>query len=167
MIKVLSTILACAFLTGCAATPKSRADDRAFEESLKQSEVGLVLDLWHLAASSANFESYFDRLTEDSIFLGTDSTERWTKEEFMNYAREPFQSGKGWTYTPRDRFVELADDHQTAWVDELLDNEKYGVLRGTAVLQRIDKDWKIAHYSLTFLVPNEIATQVVELIKEK
>ncbi len=124
-----------------------------------------TLNNWHLAASTGDFDAYFDAMTDDSVFLGTDATERWTKDQFMGYAREPFSDGNGWTYQPQERFIAFDDDHSTAWVDELLTNEKYGTLRGTSVLRRVDGEWKIAHYSLTFLVPNERAGEVVEVIK--
>ena len=82
----------------------------------------------------------------------------------MGYAREPFSDGSGWTYLPTERFVAFDDDRRTAWVDELLTNEKYGTIRGTAVLILEGDAWKIAHYSLTFLIPNEKAGEVVESI---
>ena len=46
------------------------------------------------------------------------------------------------------------------WFDEILFNEKLGYCRGTGVVKLIDNEWKIAHYSLTMLVPNEIAAEV-------
>jgi hypothetical protein len=46
------------------------------------------------------------------------------------------------------------------WFDEILFNEKLGHCRGTGIVKLIDNEWKIAHYSLTMLVPNEIATEV-------
>lgn len=140
-----------------------------FEQQPDLFQVGVVLDQWHLAASHGLFEMYFGLMTQDAIFLGTDETERWDVDQFQGYAREPFSDGNGWTYTPRPdgRFVRLSSDQRTAWVDELLDNEKYGLLRGTSVLVKFGDDWKIAHYSLTFLVPNDKAKAVVELIADQ
>jgi len=150
-------------MSGCVSTPQR--DDERFARSLERSKIGLVLDQWHSAASNGNFARYFDAISDDGVFLGTDASERWAKSQFMAYAKEPFADGEGWTYHPRDRFVSLSDDGTTAWADELLDNDHYGTLRGTAVLVLVDHKWKIAHYSLTFLVPNELAPKVVELIK--
>jgi hypothetical protein len=100
------------------------------------------------------------------IFMGTDATERWTREEFMGYAREPFSDGNGWTYTQVESHIAFDEDRNTAWGDEILSNERYGILRGTSVLRKVDDRWKIAHYSLTFLVPNDKAGAVVELIEQ-
>jgi hypothetical protein len=151
------------FLSGCASTEYRNSQ---IESDRIEFSVGLSLDQWHFAASQGLFDMYFGLMTPDAIFMGTDESERWNIDQFKGYAREPFADGDGWTYTPRKdgRFVVLSDDKQTAWVDELLDNEKYGVLRGTSVLAKVGDDWKIAHYSLTFLVPNDKAKGVVELI---
>jgi len=51
--------------------------------------------------------------------------------------------------------------------DEKLRNERYGEVRGTGVLRRTDAGWKIAHYSMTFLVPNERTPAVVLAISGK
>lgn len=126
-------------------------------------EVGVTMDAFHKAASEADFDAYFGLMHDDGMFLGTDATERWTKRAFMDYAR-PFmvEQGKGWTYHPRDRHVSIRGD--VAWFDELIDNDKYGTLRGQGVLIREDGAWKVAQYSYTFLVPNDKAPAVVELI---
>lgn len=148
-------------LTGCASThPRTKQ----WNDSMDRVAVLMVTSSWHFYAQHGMFDQYFDLMTDDAVFMGTDASERWTKAEFMEYAREPFSDHDGWTYKPRDEHVEFSADRQTAWVDELLDNEKYGVLRGTGVLEMVDGEWKIAHYSLTFLVPNEKAAGVVELI---
>ena len=138
--------------------------DRAFDQSLRKMDIDMVMNTWHLAAANGSFGAYFNRMCDDAVFLGTDASERWTKAEFMEYAREPFSDGHGWTYHPRDRFVAFSDDGQTAWIDEVLNHEQYGVLRGTGVLVYDGQEWKIAQYSLTFLVPNEKAKSVVEVI---
>ena len=59
----------------------------------------------------------------------------------------------------------FSEDGTVAWIDERLDNEHYGELRGTGVLQMEGSDWKIVHYSMTFPIPNEIAGDVIEQIR--
>ena len=117
-----------------------------------------LLDGLHQDAHEGNFKSYFDRYTSDAIFLGTDKTERWTIEEFKAYAKPAFADGNGWTYSVVERNWEGAGD--THWFDEILFNEKLGHCRGTGVVQLIEGEWKIPHYALTMLVPNEIAADV-------
>ncbi|MGA1737348.1 MAG: nuclear transport factor 2 family protein [Pseudomonadales bacterium] len=40
-----------------------------------------------------------------------------------------------------------------------------GPCRGTGVLRKTAEGWRIAHYSLTLLVPNELAQGVVDRIQ--
>ena len=92
------------------------------------------------------------------MFLGTDKSERWTIEEFKVYAEPAFEDGHGWTYSVKERNWE--GEGNTRWFDEVLLNEKLGHCRGTGVVELIDGEWKIAHYALTMLVPNDIAAEV-------
>ena len=117
-----------------------------------------LLDGLHRDAHEGNFQTYFARYIPDAIFLGTDKTERWTIEEFKTYAKPAFADGHGWTYREIERNWEGGGD--VRWFDEILFNEKLGYCRGTGVVKLIDNEWKIAHYSLTMLVPNEIAAEV-------
>ena len=132
----------------------------------QHSDIESVLDDFHLAASEADYDRYFGHLTEESIFLGTDMTERWTKTEFQDYARPHFNQGRGWTYTPTDRHVYVAGDGQSAWFDEVLVNQKYGEVRGTGTLVLENDTWKIVQYHLTVPVPNDLLSELVEMIKK-
>ena len=127
-------------------------------EDHKNAEINALLDGLHQDAHEGNFQSYFDRYTSDAIFLGTDKTERWSVEEFKAYAEPAFADGNGWTYSVVERNWEGVGD--TRWFDEILFNEKLGHCRGTGVVQLIEGEWKILHYALTMLVPNEIASEV-------
>ena len=124
------------------------------------------LDQLHAMASSADFEAYFGLYADDSIFMGTDATERWTLDEFKAYARSGFDQGRGWTYTATSRNIFVSSDGRTAWFDELLDNENLGVTRGTGVLVKTGDEWKFAQYNLTILVPNQLAREFVSRIRE-
>ena len=117
-----------------------------------------LIDGLHQDAHKGNFQAYFERYTPDAVFLGTDKSERWTIEEFKVYAKPAFEDGHGWTYLVKERNWE--GEGNTLWFDEVLINEKLGHCRGTGVIILIDDEWKIAHYALTMLVPNEIAAEV-------
>ncbi len=153
-------------LVGCAANPYPTGIRGG-----KQDQIDVInhtLDSFHAAAARADFDGYFGLFTENGVFLGTDASERWTVEEFKAYCKPYFEQGKGWTYVPRERFVEMVNAQDCAWVDEVLDNEKYGLCRGTALMRRDPRtrDWKIARYSLAFLIPNEVAEQATGLDKK-
>ena len=65
-----------------AATPKPAP--------VTSAEVARVLDDWHDAAASADEARYFGHLSSDSVFLGTDATERWDVAAFRAYAHPHF-----------------------------------------------------------------------------
>ena len=123
-----------------------------------------LLDSFHQAASDADFDGYFSLLSENSVFLGTDGEERWTKEEFMAYVKPHFERGNGWTYVASDRHVTSTAAKDVYIFDEKLFNENYGYCRGTGVLVKTQKGLKIAQYNLSIPLPNAIADEVVEQV---
>jgi hypothetical protein len=131
-------------------------------------DVAKVLDQFHDAASRADEAAYFGLMAEDGVFLGTDASERWSKEQFRAYAKPYFSQGRGWTYLPRPnaRFITVSADGGVAWFDEVLDNAKYGECRGSGVLVSSEKGWKIKQYNLTVPIPNDLMDRVAGLIKE-
>ncbi len=130
-----------------------------------ESQVSMTLDAFHSAASEASEARYFALMTDDVVFLGTDGTERWQGQEFRDFVSEHFSKGRGWTYTSAERHIEVSGDGQSAWFDELLDNDKLGRCRGSGVLLLTDDGWKIAQYNLSIPVPNSLAVTVTELIQ--
>lgn len=139
---------------------------RTFSGAPDEMNVSSVLDQLHHFASKADGPRYFELFAPDAVFLGTDAGERWPIDQFKAYAMKRFETGTGWTYTlkPGTRHINVRGD--IAWFDELLDNAKYGVCRGSGVLRKIDGQWKIAQYNLTFTVPNDVAADVVKVIRE-
>ncbi|MGS2719369.1 nuclear transport factor 2 family protein [Paraglaciecola aestuariivivens] len=125
-----------------------------------------ALDRFHQAAANANAQQYFELMTENSVFIGTDGSERWTKSEFKAFAKPYFDAGKGWLYSPRNRHVFVAKNGQFAWFDEMLDNQSYGECRGTGVLELTKDGWKISQYHLTIPIPNALAKSFVQQIKQ-
>lgn len=130
-----------------------------------EDEIATTLDAFHEAASKANLDTYFSILDRDGVFIGTDPHERWTAEEFRRFVEPYFSAGRGWTYVPTSRFIEVDDTLDTAWFDEILENKSYGTTRGSGVLVRVNDRWRIAQYHLTIPIPNEITKDVVEMIR--
>lgn len=127
----------------------------------EEAAVSAVLDALHEAASKADWDTYFDLYADSSVFMGTDATERWTSAELRGYA----DGGSGWTYIMSERHVYLAEDGNTAWFDEILENENLGLTRGTGVLIKNKGTWRIAQYNLTIPVPNQLAREFVAAIR--
>ncbi len=127
-------------------------------------DVEALLDGFHAAAASADGATYFGSLTDDAVFIGTDATERWTRAEFEAFAAPYFERDSAWTYRPLARHVTMAPGGRLAWFDERLHNDKYGETRGSGVVVREGKRWRIAQYVLSFAVPNEVSGEVVGII---
>ncbi|MBL0947495.1 nuclear transport factor 2 family protein [Brevundimonas sp.] len=128
---------------------------------------GAVIDALHQAAREADGETYFTLFTPDARFIGTDATERWTVAEFEAYATPYFSRGQGWDYQviTRDLSILPIACRCVAVFDEVLENASYGTVRGSGVLRLTDEGWKIEQYVLSFAVPNEVARQVVAVIR--
>ena len=119
-----------------------------------KTQINKVLDDLHNYASKADGTNYFKLFDSEAIFFGTDATERWHINEFKDYALKRFETGTGWTYKPISRNIYINEN--TAWFDEELANEKYGVFRGTGVLIRQNDKWLISQYNLLLPIPNNL-----------
>jgi uncharacterized protein (TIGR02246 family) len=140
------------------------AGDSQPQDSTAQAAINHVVDDWHQAAAAADAERYFKYFTPDAVFMGTDATERWTRDEFYRYAKPYFDKGKAWSFKPVKRNVTIARDGKVAWFDEELDTPNLGPARGSGVLVRQDDQWKIAQYNLSVPIPNEIFKEIKEQI---
>jgi hypothetical protein len=155
-------------LAGACSAPRSAPGDPGGAAQLAAwNAIEAMLDDWHRAAAAADGERYFGHMTADSVFLGTDATERWTVAEFKAYARPYFGPGRGWTYRPRNRSVTFTPDARAAFFDELLDNQGLGEARGSGVVVLEDGAWKVAQYNLSIPIPNDLAAEVVRLIQAR
>ncbi len=132
---------------------------------IKQSITNL-LNEWHLNASKADFSSYMNKMADTAIFVGTDAKEHWTKEQFAKFSKPYFDKGKAWSFTPLQRNIFLNKTKNMAWFDELLDTWM-GICRGSGVLEKTPKGWKIQHYVLSVTIPNEDTQKVVSVKKER
>lgn len=128
----------------------------------QNNDVNQLVDLWHKAASEANFKQYFDVMADDAIFIGTDATEYWNKQEFENYAKPHFDKGKAWSFTTLERHIYFDSTGNTAWFDELLDTQMK-ICRGSGVLVKTGGQWKIKHYVLSMTIPNETSKSVITI----
>jgi len=161
----LTGLLLALALASCAQTGHHHETMKDIDRDAEERRIAAVLDDFHLAASEADEERYFGHLTEEAVFLGTDASERWTKQQFREYVHPYFSQGRGWTYESKQRWIGIDDGGSCAWFDERLHNAKYGATRGSGALVRHDGAWRIVLYDLTIPIPNDLAGEVVERIK--
>ncbi len=125
-------------------------------------KIDRTLNLWHHAAAIADFEAYFDLMTDDAVFIGTDPTENWQNNAFKTYSRPHFDKGKAWKFLKLERNIYVNDSKNFAWFDELLDTQM-GICRGSGILHKNQFGWKIKHYVLSITIPNANVKEVKTL----
>lgn len=130
-----------------------------------KAKIDSLLNSWHKAAANANFSEYFDLMTDDAVFIGTDATENWTKKEFMAYSKPYFEKGKAWGFNAIERHIYFSKNKQMAWFDELLSTQMK-ICRGSGVLIKTTKGWKIMHYVLSMTVPNSVSDEIIKIKSE-
>ncbi|MCC8359777.1 nuclear transport factor 2 family protein [Salinimicrobium sediminilitoris] len=128
----------------------------------EEPHVNHLLEEWHKAAAEANYEEYFSLMAAESVFIGTDATENWNKQEFMEWSKSYFDRGKAWSFSTLERNIYFADDAEISWFDELLDTQM-GICRGSGVVVKENGKWRIKHYVLSIAIPNENMAAVTSL----
>lgn len=134
-------------------------------ETLDKNAIETTLNSWHKAVAEFQFETYFDLMTDEAVFVGTDATEVWSKQQFMAFCKPYFDKKQTWDFKPISRNIYLQKSSQTAHFDEVLDTWM-GLCRGSGVLIKENNSWKIQHYVLSVLVPNEVVKEVIDVKKE-
>ena len=124
-----------------------------------------LLDSFHLAAERHNLKAYFGCFHRDGTFLGTDATENWNMEAFMEFSKPYFDSGKGWTYLPvKDsrKFNMLGNASALICTfDEILHSKSLDIpCRGSGTLLREgnSQPWFILSYHLSIPLPNDFVS---------
>jgi len=128
--------------------------------------INVMLNAWHNAASVADEDVFFDSMTSDGVYIGTDATERWLRDEMREWSKEYFDREKAWDFKVKSRNVDLSSNGQMGWFDELLDTWM-GECRGSGVVVKTNEGWKIKHYHLSIAVPNDKVNSYLELLENE
>jgi hypothetical protein len=158
-------ILSLAFLSGHSSYSITQYPFSAvviIQDSIKK-EVNQFIDAWHMAASKADANIFFDSMSDSSVYIGTDATERWTKMEFIAYAKPYFAQGEAWTFKPYDRDIHVSQNGEYVWFSELL-TTRMGICRGSGMISKTTEGWKIEQYHLSVTVPNDLITDFITLV---
>ncbi len=128
-------------------------------------QVNAFIDEWHDDAANARL-AYFDKMAKDGVYIGTDRTELWVRDDFKAWAKKYFERKSAWSFKATRRHVYASPDQSVIWFDELLDTPNMGPCMASGVLRKTAKGFEIVHYQLSMAVPNEVAGQVTRLIGE-
>jgi hypothetical protein len=131
----------------------------------EHADIHTFLDQWHCAATQARADAFFGSMSENSIYIGTDATERWTKTEFIKFAKPYFDLGRAWDFVPYDRDVHVTSDGSYVWFSELL-TTWMGVCRGSGILHKTKVGWEIEQYHLSVTVPNALIKDFISLVQK-
>ena len=135
------------------------------DEKAYTSQINAFMDQWHLAAATADEDVFFGSMTKDGIYLGTDDSERWLRDELKTWAKFAFDREVAWDFKPHSREIYFSEDLKTAWFEEKLDTWM-GPCRGSGVVTYNNGRWKIKHYNLAVTVPNDAVDEFKELVKK-
>ena len=135
------------------------------EKEQQKELIQIFLNDWHLAASQANYANYFDKMANNSVFIGTDASEIWSKKQFENYSKPHFDNRKAWDFKALERNIYLNDAGNFAWFDENLQTNR-GTFRGSGILEKIGKEWTMHHYVLSVPIPNDDMNEVVKITRK-
>ncbi len=144
-----------------SAITDTRRKDECKTDPIK--DINQLMDDWHHAAATADEELFFGSMTADGIYIGTDATERWMRDEMKEWSKPYFDKESAWSFTALSRSVAISDDGNIAWFDELLDTWM-GDCRASGVLKHTNDGWRISHYHLSIAVPNEKVDGYLDLI---
>ncbi|MFT5166966.1 MAG: hypothetical protein ACI8P3_002198 [Saprospiraceae bacterium] len=144
----------------------TRRNDNCQTEQAKET-ITKLMDAWHKAAAVADEATFFEgTMTKDAIYLGTDASERWSRDELKEWSKKYFEKESAWAFTPKERHIYFSKDGNTAWFEEMLDTWM-GDCRGSGVLELTPEGWKLKHYDLSMMVPNDKVEGFLELMKEE
>ena len=130
--------------------------------SYSEQKINRLIDNWHLAATNANLEKFFELMSSDATYIGTDATERWTRKEFYDFCKPHFDKGTAWDFKAYNRKIYTSPNGETIWFDELL-KTWMGVCRGSGVISIENGNYKISHYHLSVTVQNERIEEFLEI----
>lgn len=154
------TLLACVlfiFSLGAFAQPSDPASPYV-------KQINAFIDEWHDDAAHAR-PAYFDKMAKNGVYIGTDKTELWNRDQFKTWAKSYFDKGSAWSFKAIKRNVYMSADKKFVWFDELLDTQM-GVCQASGVMRKTAKGFEIEHYQLSIAVPNQVADKVTKTIKD-
>lgn len=153
-------LMACCFLLASLGAAAQGTDaDAAYRK-----QINAFVDEWHDDAANARL-AYFDKIAPHGIYIGTDKTEVWNRDQFKAWAQRFFERKSAWSFKALKRNVYMSADKKFIWFDELLDTQM-GPCQASGVMRKTDKGFEIEHYQLSIAVPNDVADKVTKLVKE-
>ena len=132
----------------------TRRKGNCVDENKQINVIDSLVNAWHHAAAVADEDAFFGFMSADGIYIGTDASERWLRDELKVWSKKYFDTDKAWDFKPLSRTINIGPGNHIAWFDETLDTWM-GVCRSTGILEKRNDQWKLVHYQLSIAVPND------------
>jgi hypothetical protein len=155
--KTWSIAVVIFFISGCSSDQPSK------DTAADKKQISAMLDSFNSAAARADYDGYFSYFTDNATFHGTDASENWDKKNFMTWSKPYFDKKTTWNFTAIQRNIYFGKGNDIAWFDELL-NTQMKICRGSGVVIKQNKKWKVQQYVLSVTIPN---SQIDTIIKIK
>ena len=99
-----------------------RDPEEGRKEGLKKMEkkeqanlaINTLLDSLNIAAALADFKTYFTYFTSTATYNGTDATENWNKQTFMEWAKPYFDEKTTWNFKSIKRNIFFGENDDIA-----------------------------------------------------
>ncbi len=121
-----------------------------------------LLDSLNATAARADYNKYFSYFTTTATYNGTDATENWDKNSFMDWAKPYFDAKTTWNFKSIKRNIYFGENDNIAWFDELLSTQMK-ICRGSGVVVKQHNEWKIQQYVLSMTIPNSKLDEIVKI----
>ena len=158
MKNILTICISLLFLYSCIEVENKETPNL----SERRAEIDTLINNWHNDAANGNLENYFAFMDSISIYIGTDASEIWTKEEFYKFCEPYFKKETTWDFKAIERNIYLSKTNEVAWFDETL-NTHMGTCRGSGVLEKTNTEWKLKHYALSVAIPNDDMRAIIDI----
>ncbi|MEJ6661352.1 MAG: nuclear transport factor 2 family protein [Bacteroidota bacterium] len=122
-------------------------------------QIDSLMNQWHSDAANANLNEYVGLMDSTCVYIGTDATENWIRDDFAAFCKPYFDQKTTWDFTTVQRKVRVSETGNTAWFDEILDTHM-GTCRGSGALELKNGKWKLMQYVLSIAIPNESMEEV-------
>jgi hypothetical protein len=157
----MKKILIACFIFLLSFNSMAHAGDK---DTAYRKQINAFIDQWHDDAANSRL-AYFDKIAPHGIYIGTDKTELWNRDQFKAWAQSAFERKSAWSFKATKRNIYMSADKKFIWFDELLDTQM-GPCQASGVIRKTDKGFEIEHYQLSIAVPNALAKQVTKMVKE-
>ncbi len=132
----------------------TRRKNKCIDDDRTIHVIDSLVNDWHFAATISDEDMFFGRMTPDAVYIGTDPTERWLRDELREWSRPYFSRETAWDFKPLSRNITVGPGGQIAWFDELLDTQM-GTCRSTGIMEVREGEWKVVYYHLSLTLPND------------